>query len=152
MWDFVISVTCQLMDVITRCILISTVSFFFWWLCIYFAKDLLHLDEGAIKTLGVINGAHRAAIVSSLVVLRSKSRLKRWWQWPPYHSSIHYVFSLLLSRITSIINSKNLYLIRYSMVGLVLIPDSIHFSCSLNFLNDRIQTIINVNITILLKI
>ncbi|GAB6027869.1 hypothetical protein CHUAL_002086 [Chamberlinius hualienensis] len=35
-------------------------------------EDLLCLDEADIKSLGVKNGAHRAQIVSSLVMLRSK--------------------------------------------------------------------------------
>lgn len=35
-------------------------------------EDLLYLDEADIKALGVKNGAHRAKIVSSLVILRNK--------------------------------------------------------------------------------
>ncbi|CAM1324138.1 Uncharacterised protein g8579 [Pycnogonum litorale] len=35
-------------------------------------EDLLHLKEIDIKALGVRNGAHRATIVSSLVMLREK--------------------------------------------------------------------------------
>ena len=41
-----------------------------------FGQDLMNLDEGDIKKLGVTNGAHRAAIASSLVLLRNKYQPK----------------------------------------------------------------------------
>lgn len=38
----------------------------------FFFKDLLQFSEGKIKELGVRNSAHRARIVSSLVILKNK--------------------------------------------------------------------------------
>lgn len=41
-------------------------------------QDILHLDETAIKNIGIKNSAHRAKIVSSLVLLKAKRSLRKF--------------------------------------------------------------------------
>ena len=48
-------------------------------------QEILHLDEAAIKDeIGIKNSAHRAKIVSSLVLLRAKSNLSEYNTRSPF--------------------------------------------------------------------